>query len=646
MKPVPTNNSDLDVKVKAQSQKLERIFSPTISFQVPLFQRPYVWTEERNWQPLWDDILPMMEKSLRGAEVYPHFLGAVVLEQLEKQTGSIETREVIDGQQRFTTLQLFLIAARDLATKLASKRYISCYSSMVTNNSDIVESEHEVFKLWPTNSDRLAFKVVHAAGSPDAIEEMLLVRGLVAGHASNIIDGYKFFYGRLKNWFEGNDQQVTDDLDSKLVEDRLAATWLVVKNCLQLVVIDLESDDETQVIFETLNARGEDLLPADLIKNFLFRRAVNSSEDVSTLYDTYWSRFETQWWRTEVKQGRLSRPIVDIFINYYLAMMTRDDVRSSHLFNAFKTFVASEPANENSLLNMPTTAAQHIIQLARYAEVFKVFYAPAKESRLNIFLRRLDAVDTTTVYPFLLYAYGELSTKSLIEFEKILALLESYLMRRMICGLTAKNYNRFFVDMIKAIDKKGELTAAAVAEYLLKSKSDSAEFPDDTMLRNAVVGLPLYGRLAQKKVRSVLEALDMFAASKKSEYQPLQDNLTIEHVMPQSWKENWPLPAADLTDESGKMDPMREVDAHARRGRVINSIGNLTLITESLNPALSNSAWLVKRPELLKFSRLNLTRYFHDSHAAVWDESSIAKRSGYFCDQLVQIWPFAAETQR
>ncbi len=99
-----------------------------------------------------------------------------------------------------------------------------------------------------------------------------------------------------------------------------------------MVVIDLDKHDETQVIFETLNARGTDLLPADLIKNFLFRRALANNEDVERLNSKYWQNFETEFWREEVKQGRLKRPRIDLFISHYLTMMTQDEVRSAHLF--------------------------------------------------------------------------------------------------------------------------------------------------------------------------------------------------------------------------------------------------------------------------------------------------------------------------
>ena len=623
--------------MKANTLKLERIFDPTITYQVPLFQRPYVWTREANWEPLWEDIQALLVKRLLGDKVHPHFLGAVVLEQLANPTGAIESRQVIDGQQRFTTLQLFLIASRDHAAAEGNNRYVDCFTALVSNQKSRIDHEDEVFKVWPTNSNRPAFRAVHGAGSPEGLDKAIQSQPQLKDGTNNVIDGYRYFHAQLGAWLNG---EIDDDLDAevlniKSLDERFDSLWHVVRDCLQVVVIDLDKDDETQVIFETLNARGEDLLPADLIKNFLFRRADVTVDGmkVEKLYENYWQRFETSWWREKLKQGRIFRPRVDIFINHYLAMMTRDEVKSSHLFNAFKDFADQSKSAVGSLLNTPQTAAEHIAQIARYSEVFRCFYEPGQHVRLAIFLRRLEAIDTTTVYPFLLYAHAELVPRNISEFDQILELIESFLIRRMVCGMTTKNYNRYFIDLMRNLDKKGSVTASFVADYMAKSKADSTLFPDDKAFESAIIDLPLYNRLAQYKVCAILEALDAYAHDAKSELLPLPPKLTIEHVMPQSWVKHWQLENAD------KADPVIEQKSIQRRERLINTLGNLTLITGSLNPALSNASWATKRPELLKYSKLNLTQYFHGEKAESWNDSAIENRTSFLFTQLADIWP-------
>lgn len=247
----------------ANTRQLEAIFDPNVFFQVPLFQRPYVWNEASNWEPLWEDIHALLDRQLRTGKSRAHFLGAIVLEQLPHPAGSIESRQVIDGQQRFTTLQLLLLAARNLAGSHGSAKFADRFSGLVENDASRVEVKEEKFKLWPTNSDRSAFQSIHACRSLQDVELAIKTKPALA--SSNLVGAYRYFHTKLAEWLDGKlddpDDQAT--LADKTSDDRLDSLWLVVKGGLQLVVINLGPEDETQVIFETLNARGTDLLPAD-----------------------------------------------------------------------------------------------------------------------------------------------------------------------------------------------------------------------------------------------------------------------------------------------------------------------------------------------------------------------------------------------
>jgi hypothetical protein len=238
-----------------------------------------------------------------------------------------------------------------------------------------------------------------------------------------------------------------------------------------------------------------------------------------------------------------------------------------------------------------------------------------------------------------LHAYAHLHSDRLQEFNEVLLMIESYLVRRMICGLTTKNYNRFFIELIKAVDKVEGSFVEAVSAYLLKGRSDTTRFPRDDEFLKALNYQPLYGRLSQPKVRAILEALDLRFHSSKSEYQSLPPGLTIEHVMPRAWEQHW---GGSI---SAMQDPIAREKAAARRNLLINTLGNLTLLTDSLNPALSNSAWSTKHPELLKYSKSNLTRYFVESDFPVWDESAIEQRTKLLAQEVMAQWPAPAGAQ-
>lgn len=619
--------------MEANARDLEKIFDRAIQYQIPLFQRPYVWDVDKGWQELWEDIEDLLNKQMTRGKVHPHFMGAVVLEQLGTATGAVETRQIIDGQQRFTTLQIVMTVCRDHANRLQSEKYGERFGDLVRNRDNRIDQADEAYKLWPTNSDRAAYRLVHGCGSADELERQL--KSAPTLRSSNIVGAYQYFWKRLAEWFaadvEGEDGAFATQPG---VEDRLETVWAVVRGKLQLVVIDLDKQDEAQVIFETMNALGEPLLPADLIKNYLFRQAMAEGADVETLYNDHWAGFDDKTWRVQVKQGRITRPRIDIFLNHYLALLTQDDVKSTHLFSAFKSFAADDEKKENKLIGAPETAAQHMAMMARFGRIYRAFSESHQHHRLATFLRRLDAIDTTTVYPFLLMAHDALIPDNEPEFDNILVVIEAFLIRRMVCGLTTKNYNRLFIDLTKAVAKSGEISAAGVSAWLGRSKAESQRFPTNDDFRKAVLTRSIYDELAQYKVRALLEAVDGQLEHAKSEALPLPAGLTIEHVMPQSWTTHWHLPP------EVQADPVQMQTARLRRYQLVDTLGNLTLITHSLNPSLSNGAWDAKRPELLKFSKLNLTRYFYeDAQAKTWDEDAILARGGFLADTMIRIWP-------
>lgn len=150
----------------ARKKSLGQIFDPSIRLVVPLFQRPYVWEEEKNWQPLWESIQGTAERRLDGGKQRPHFLGAVVLDQLKTLTGDIDARQVIDGQQRMTTFQIALAAVRDACQALGDERFFKAFTKLTSNDIPLSDEPDDVFKVWPTNVDRAAFRSSSSSGMP------------------------------------------------------------------------------------------------------------------------------------------------------------------------------------------------------------------------------------------------------------------------------------------------------------------------------------------------------------------------------------------------------------------------------------------------------------------------------------------------
>ena len=286
--------------MKAESRTLQRIFEQSIRYCVPLFQRPYVWNQSANWEPLWEDIRRLAEQSLERTDgSRTHFIGAIVVEQLPGSTGSIDTRQVIDGQQRLTTLQIVLTVLKDISRERGWETYKKRFERYSCNDAAFIDSPQQAFKVWPTNPDRVGFRITLEAGSSNALKQKVS-EASVDGQFINALlpKAYHFFSKTISDWIT---ERIGDSPSDKLAD----TLWNVLSGQLRIVVIDLEQEDDAQVIFETLNSRGAPLLPGDLVKNYLFRQAQTEGLEVELLYDQHWKAFDSEWWRAEMRQGRL-----------------------------------------------------------------------------------------------------------------------------------------------------------------------------------------------------------------------------------------------------------------------------------------------------------------------------------------------------
>src|SRR5688572_18029527 len=146
----------------------QAIFMQPQRLLVPLFQRPYVWNEELQWEPLWKDLERVATRVLQSPHGLqaPHFLGAVVLQQLPNPAGDLQQRTVIDGQQRLTTLQLLLDALHSEITMVGATMAAARLEPLVANGEAFRRHKEDRFKVWPTNRDREAFNEVMEATTP------------------------------------------------------------------------------------------------------------------------------------------------------------------------------------------------------------------------------------------------------------------------------------------------------------------------------------------------------------------------------------------------------------------------------------------------------------------------------------------------
>jgi uncharacterized protein with ParB-like and HNH nuclease domain len=624
--------------MKANAVPLLALFEKKMRLEVPLFQRQYVWSREQQWEPLWEDIARKFTEFLDGRKDAPvHFLGAMVLDQKQVPATHVEKRQVIDGQQRLTTLQIFLSAFRDFCREQDCEELAKEFDSYTLNKGMMANPEVDKFKVWPTQTDRGQFADVVALGSREAIElKHPVVKKKYARYPDprpRMVEAYLFFSDEIRDFFLGTEQEPPLAGDQPLA-GRIEEAFQALKNALQVVAIDLEQGDDAQVIFETLNARGEPLLPADLLRNYIFLRAARLNEPQEELYEKYWRGFDDEFWRREVRQGRLIRPQSDLFMQHFLASRQMVDIPIKHLFMEYKFWIDRERPFKSVTEELSTLATER--------DHFRRIVEPQKGGVIFDLATFLDRFDIRTAYPLLLTLLD--SNLNSEEWARISRALESYLLRRAVLGWTTKSYNKIFLSLTRSLRKAG-CSADALEEALLEFSGDSSGWPSDELFSDAWRHRPAYQELNNARVVHILQRVGNEFLTKLNEQITIDSPLTVEHIMPQSWIEHWTLPdgSTGLTWEElvdAKPDDPKTL-ATRTRNAAVQTFGNLTVLTQELNSTVSNSPWADKKPELLKASLLPINQQLHKY--AAWDEAGIQARGEELLAKAMKIWSLPAK---
>lgn len=603
---------------------IAQLFGSQTRHTVPLFQRPYVWSREEQWEPLWEDIeglLERLEHRQGESQVASHFLGTIVLEQTPNATGSLPRREVIDGQQRLTTLQILLKAAEHALEEAQAEaaeehRPIIAFAKrqlgLLTTNEAFDPQER--YKVWPTNEDRAPFKaVLDSEGSTG-----------VQGHSTRMADAYRFFREAALAYLRGS--------GSSNVGPRAQRFADALKDYLKLIVLDLDPSDEPQAIFETLNAHGTPLLPADLIKNWLLWEASRQKLDLNDLYERYWRPFDSRhdYWRQRVGTGHAARARVDTFLQNWLTKEMTEAVTAKHLYDRFLRHVGTlKTASSDGLVDIPALMAG----IRRDADLYEQIDRPAGTGRFARFLQRLGTLEVIVLHPVLLALMGRPGSD---EADRVAAAeaLESYLVRRMICGFQTRGYGMLALKLLKVMKEAptDEPIAARLSNELRETATGIDAWPDDEMFRTEWGRRKFYGGLRRDRVLMILQAIEEAYQSEAYKSEPILtfdlSRLQIEHILPQKWEAHWPLPEIGVTADD--------------RNWQLHGIGNLTLVSSKLNPSLSNSPWVVpggkgKREALDEHSKLELNRRLLAAHQD-WNEERVRLRASELFETARKIW--------
>lgn len=442
-------------------------FNPT-RLTVPLFQRPYVWSEDQQWRLLWEDIVRLIEVLEQHQSDATHFLGAIVIQQLPTLPGDLPAWNVIDGQQRLTTIQILLDALHGVLVQRDWIKLAGQVLPLVENPPDYVEEDSDRYKLWPTNRDRDSFTAVMSAASPVNYEQI---------PKSRLREAHKFFSDEISSWLG----------DDPTAAQRAKTLVAALTDRLEIASIRLDSNEDAQAIFETLNARGTPLSAADLIKNFVFQNLTGTPQMVEDAYHKYWSEFETPWWETLVTTGRITNSRASLFLWQWL---------TGYRVGTLDSEIA------RSLLIWLEEPEQNLISARDKDQVLEILE--------SWFVRRA-----------LVKAASQGTNLTLID-------LLQHLSRQ-----TPS-------DIVKA-----------TSDYLAANHTNQGYWPGDGEVYAALETAPAYRKYVRARLRMVLEALEDnnrgYPDGKQLAMGPIvRGKGTIEHLMPQNWQKHWP---ARLTAE-------------------------------------------------------------------------------------------------
>lgn len=576
-------------------------------------------------------------------------MGAVVLESRGAFSAkSVPSFQVVDGQQRLTTFQLFLVAARDYATSAKFEATASNIDSYLFNEKLHLMEEPDVekYKVWPTQYDRPLFIDILTLGRAGLRAKYpdLFYKGqdkiYTYSYIPKLMLAYSYFFEKIKHAVETSDLEnefadASEEVDSGHPnESKLDAIWQALVEEFKVVEIVLEDGDDAQVIFETLNERGEPLLAADLIRNNIFQRADARAKPggltAEKLFDLHWKPFEDRFWEVEEKQGRFKKPRLEFFLSNFIAGQIASEVNLSKLFSEYKAFVRSRAY---------PTIVDELIEINRYGTIYRSLIERNSASPLGDFARKLLPWDQTTVFPLVLRLWGAEGLETADKARSLNVLL-NYIVRRAACGLNNANYNKVFLTIIAKLDAS-DWTSENLGRALTISKADSARFPDDAEFERGLTTKPLYSAIGPR-VRLILEAVEKARRTKFSDAGDVAPGLTVEHTLPQSWTRHWRLPDGTEAQPMELWVSSAEDGSRAgvitRRERLKHTLGNLTLLTKPLNSTVSNGPFEQKRNEIAEHTMLELNRSI--LKASDWGEEGIIQRGAEMAALAKGIWPY------
>lgn len=544
-----------------------------VTFFIPPYQRNYEWTDDQ-CEVFLDDIVKTYEKNKAG-EKTEHFIGTVTYFMTEQVFGQPSKLVLIDGQQRITTAMLFLVALRDTIADQKLKRFID--SKYLRNENVDGDSEYKI-KLKQVESDWASYRNI--------------ILGLVLSEKeknSAVYRNYTYFKNRL-NALQENGHQLQELIEKGL--DRFS-----------LITVQLEPDknewENPQEIFESMNSLGKPLSLADLVRNYLLLGL--DADRQTDYYNRYWLHIE------EKIPGHVSDFIRDYMQAYeHRSFHKATEPNFKELYSLFKS--TFRDFDSRDLLE----------SLTEYADAYAMILPGGKSGSdaIDKILNDINGLNVTTAYSFLMELMearrkGQFDDYDIIE---ILDAFRIYNLRRRLIGVTAAE-NKNFPALGKKLNRlENAKNKRNVMFQILAQQENNLRVPNDIEIRRTLLDMNFYNFRYCKLFLSMVEE-----KLTKSRPDLTDQNLQIEHIMPQTLNDKW----------KAALGP----DAETIHQQYVNSIGNLTLIRH--NQELGQKTFADKKSIYDNNAGLQIARTMITNHDE-WNDKTIAERADWIISYLLE----------
>jgi uncharacterized protein with ParB-like and HNH nuclease domain len=546
-------------------------------FIIPVYQRNYEWKLEQCKQ-LYDDLIRVSKENKPN-----HFFGSIVSSPVEN--GEMGHHLLIDGQQRVTTVSLLLLAIAHAITKknISSSTPHLAEKVMYDYLIDQFEAGEKRIKLKTVKDDLNSYSALF-----DGSEEI--------NPYSNLTINYRYFLDRIQK------QEISVD-----------SFYDSIKK-LQIINIYLGTDDNAQLIFESLNSTGVDLTEGDKVRNYVLMGLRTSLQE--EYFRKYWYEIEKN---TEFN--------VSFFLRDYLSIKNQTTPVLDRVYPAFKAFVQSNSENQIEPI---------LADLLKYSKLYKQLLNPTEGSLLRKrCIGRLHHFEATVTRPFLIEVLHSAQEQQELlpekEVEKIFLLVESYLLRRQVTEIPSNALNKIFVtlhwDILRLDDTFNDYFNKI--NFVLLQKTESGIFPDDSDFLNALSTKRIYQMRAKSK-QYILERLEN---KDSKEYKDIWGNIekgiySIEHVMPQTLSAEW--------------REMLGPDHEAVHTEWVDRLANLTLT--AYNPDYSNYPFEYKKTMKHGFADSGIAMNLYIAKLDKWTLESLKERNDMLMKLALELWPMAKTT--